>query len=245
MLQLVSTFPPDTQLAVGGGTIAISPLAMARANAVFANGGFLVEPHIVRSVRRADTNEVLLAPQYPTVCEECEEAAAFEDDPAQARNLDELLARPAPRVLDAHTAYLMNEMLGEVMQRGTGGRSRVLGRSDLRGKTGTTNKADVWFNGFTRDLVAVVWLGFSDSRPIGDHETGSSAALPIWIEFAQTALAAVPERPLAEPSRLLRARVDAGVPVAPSAEPQPEPGSQPPGEPVIDQGAGVAPGEIF
>lgn len=240
----VSTFPPDTQLAVGGGTIAISPLAMARANAVFANGGYLVEPHIVRWVRRADDSAVVDAPQYPTVCEECEEAAVFQDDPAQARSLDDLLVPPAPRVLDEYTAYRMNQMLGEVMQRGTGSRSRVLGRSDLRGKTGTTNKADVWFNGFNRDLVAVVWLGFSDSRPIGDRETGSSAALPIWVEFAQTALAGMPERLLEEPSRLLRMRVDDRGRLAAPREPR-DPNSEPAGEPVINQGAGVAPGEIF
>jgi penicillin-binding protein 1A len=263
-------FPLNTQLAVGGGTIAVTPLEMARAFAVFANGGYLVDPYLVESVRR-DNGEVLYVANPRRVCRDCpepilglegmapmqppsaadeeltpEDMAAIEGgsgkelagDDLQSEDLltedlrsedlqseglqsedvaDEpmgsegiLLAdQPrAERVIDARTAYIMNSMLRDVVQRGTGSRARQLGRRDLAGKTGTTNEADTWFNGFSQNLVATVWLGFSDSSPLGDNEFGANGPLPIWIDFMREALDGEPERLPPRPDGLVSVRID-------------------------------------
>ena len=104
----------------------------------------------------------------------------------------------AKRVLDARNAFLMRSMLGDVIRRGTGARAgRTLERSDLGGKTGTTDDAtDTWFNGFHPNLVATTWVGFSDGRSTGANEFGSKTPLSIWIEFMRHALA---DEPVAAP----------------------------------------------
>ena len=83
----------------------------------------------------------------------------------------------------------MNSLLRDVVQRGTATKAKVLGRTDLAGKTGTTNEQrDAWFNGFSSGIAATAWLGFDSAKPLGRNETGGKAALPIWIEFMKTAL---------------------------------------------------------
>ncbi len=119
------------------------------------------------------------------------------------------VAKPAPRVLEPRNVYLMHSLLGDVVRYGTGRRALQLGRSDLAGKTGTTNdQRDAWFNGFNTALAASAWVGFDDFSPLGNRETGGRAALPIWLEFMRGALDGVPESTLAEPPGLVRARVD-------------------------------------
>jgi penicillin-binding protein 1A len=101
-----------------------------------------------------------------------------------------------------------------VIRRGTGRRALALGRSDIAGKTGTTNEAkDTWFNGFTPNLVATVWVGFDQERPLGEGEEGSRTALPIWIQFMREALKGVPEqhRPMPEGLVTLRISPDTGT----------------------------------
>src|SRR5256884_9464104 len=101
----------------------------------------------------------------------------------------------APRVISAQNAYLMSDMMADVIKRGTGRRALALGRGDIGGKTGTTNEAkDTWFNGFTRNLVATVWVGFDQERPLGESEEGARTALPIWMQFMREALKGVPEQ---------------------------------------------------
>jgi len=234
-----STFPRNTQLAIGGGTMAVTPIDMARAYAVVANGGYLVEPHAIRLVR--DINgQVIYEPRYPVVCDEaCLEengaSAPADDEPS---TLEELLATPepaapepepdanstetpaleiaselpllpAPRVIDGRNAYIMQNMLQDVIRKGTGRRARSLGRSDLAGKTGTTNDAaDTWFNGFNMDLVATVWVGFPSHAPLGANAYGSNTPLPIWIEYMQTALAGVEERVPRQPPGVVTMKID-------------------------------------
>jgi len=104
----------------------------------------------------------------------------------------------------------MNSILQDVVLRGTGVKALSLGRRDLAGKTGTTNdQKDAWFNGFHPDLVATAWVGFDQVRSLGGNETGSKAALPIWIDFMKVALAGVPEKSLQRPEGLVTMKINA------------------------------------
>ena len=114
----------------------------------------------------------------------------------------------APRVISAQNAYVMTDMMADVIKRGTGRRALALGRSDIAGKTGTTNESkDTWFNGFTRNLVATVWVGFDQERSLGEAEEGARTALPIWIQFMREALQGVPEQRRAMPDGLVTLRI--------------------------------------
>jgi penicillin-binding protein 1A len=106
-----------------------------------------------------------------------------------------------------------------VIKRGTGRRALALGRADLAGKTGTTNEAkDTWFNGFTRDLVVTVWVGYDQERPLGESEEGAKTALPIWMHFMREALRGVPERRRPMPDGLIQLRVSPDTGMLASAE---------------------------
>jgi penicillin-binding protein 1A len=118
--------------------------------------------------------------------------------------------RRAPRVIDAANAWLMDNIMGDVIRRGTGIRARVLGREDISGKTGTTDESrDTWFNGFNPNLEATVWVGFDQAEPLGEGEEGSSVAVPIWVRLMRVALGGVPDVPRPVPPGLLVARVNA------------------------------------
>ncbi len=115
----------------------------------------------------------------------------------------------APRVIPAENAFLIQDMMRDVIRRGTGRRALVLGRNDLSGKTGTSNdQRDAWFGGFNADLASVVWVGYDDDLPLGPGEEGSRTALPIWIEFMRIALRGVAENQLPMPEGILAARID-------------------------------------
>ena len=229
------TFPRNTQLAIGGGTMAVTPMEMATAYGVFANGGYLITPHIIHSLTDRDGTEIYAA-NYPVVCRECdlqppeealdeaqeEEQVADEAEEAVAElseGEDEPDAvEPAPRVIDARIAYLMKDMLQDVITRGTGRRALVLERSDIAGKTGTTNDAaDTWFNGFNADVVSTVWVGFSDYAPLGRREFGSTTPLPIWIDYMRTALDSTGPKHFPQPDGLVTLKIDpdTGEPSAP------------------------------
>ena len=206
-----SDFPRNTQLALGGGTIGVTPLQMARAYATFANGGYLVVPNIVAEVRNISGKSIYKA-HYPVVCPTCPppQTPPPSDAPpssvAYATNSDAPI--PAPRVIDERNAFIMHTMLQDVIARGTAVRAKVLNRNDLAGKTGTTNEADTWFNGYQRNLVATVWVGFSDHRPVGDNEFGSNTPLPIWIDFMRVALDGVPEATRPQPPGVVTLKID-------------------------------------
>jgi penicillin-binding protein 1A len=105
------------------------------------------------------------------------------------------LPSEATRAIDARNAFIMDRLLQEVARSGTAAPAqRALKRPDLYGKTGTTNDSvDTWFNGFHPSLVAIVWMGYDNPRPLGDRETGGSMSLPVWINFMETALKGVPQ----------------------------------------------------
>ncbi|ROR34126.1 penicillin-binding protein 1A [Inmirania thermothiophila] len=190
--------PRNLSLALGSG--AVSPLELARAYAVFANGGFRVEPYWIERIEGPE-GEVLFETRPRRVCAACPPPAEGTSDPGG----DEV----APRVLPEDNAYIITSMLRDVVRRGTGRAARVLGRTDLAGKTGTTNdQRDAWFAGFSPALVAVAWVGYDDMRPLGEGETGARAALPMWIAFMREALRGVPETVPAPPAGLVMARID-------------------------------------
>ena len=194
-----ANLPRDVQLAIGGGTMLFTPLDMARAYAVVANGGFLVEPHVISRVERLDGSLVLQA-RHPQVCEPCAQSSDADTAPL-----------PAPRAIEEANAFVMDTLLRDVIAhpRGTGRRARELDRPDLAGKTGTSDQAtDTWFNGYHPNLAATAWVGFSDLRPTGTGEYGSRTPLTIWMEFMREALADEPvvARPI--PDGVVRVKVN-------------------------------------
>ncbi len=184
--------PHSLSLALGSGYA--TPLQMARMFATFANGGFLVEPYFIDRIE--DNDGRILFQASPALA--CPQHCELKEN-----------QRPAPRIISPQVNFLMNSLLRDVVQRGTATKAKALGRTDLAGKTGTTNdQRDAWFNGFTPDIVATAWVGLDDSKPLGRAEVGGRAALPMWIEFMRTALAELPERELQPPAGIIRVRVD-------------------------------------
>ena len=230
-----SSFPRNTQLAIGGGTMAVTPIKMAQAFAVFANGGYRVEPYIVQTVR-TDAGRVLYQHQPTVVCRTCDdeddaETDAQNDAPEaiaiELLDADQLLnpaPQPleAPRVLDERNAFIMHSMLQDVIRRGTGARAmRELKRGDLAGKTGTTDDAaDTWFSGYSPNLVTTVWAGYDDYQPLGRREFGSTTPLPIWIDYMRVALNDQPETGLPQPPGIVTMKIDpaTGEPASPLAD---------------------------
>ncbi|MHA7881191.1 MAG: penicillin-binding protein 1A [Saccharospirillum sp.] len=218
------------------GSTAQSPLSIARGYAVFANGGYLVEPYFIQSIHDANGN-IIYDANPAEVCRNCpetptpfwdNEAAPMTAEAQQSAPVDvtpvvlnleddDPLAsgettprRYAPQVLSAQTAYLMDSMLKDVVRRGTGWRAHdALRRDDLAGKTGTTNDAvDAWFSGYNGQFVTTTWVGFDQPVSLGQNEFGGVAALPGWIEYMRTALDGQPSSNLAQPVGIVRMRID-------------------------------------
>ena len=170
--------PLTPDLSLALGSSSISLLELTAAFGVFANEGVRVEPMTVLSV--ADSNGQILEEHLPV----------------------------AESVMSKETAYVVTNMMEDVIRRGTGQRARILERP-LAGKTGTTNDfTDAWFAGFSPNLATGVWVGFDDRRSLGDREAGASAALPIWISYMKTALEMVPQTAFSIPEDVVFARVD-------------------------------------
>ncbi|HEY8053342.1 MAG TPA: penicillin-binding protein 1A [Steroidobacteraceae bacterium] len=208
------SMPHDLTLALG--TLETTPLEVAAGYAVFANGGYRVAPYFIDRIEDA-SGAVVWRATPRRVCEQCaggSDDARAADTPLQVSDTSRGAPQPlkpeevAPRVISAQNAYVMDDMMADVIKRGTGVRARSLGRSDIAGKTGTTNgPTDTWFNGFTRNLVATVWVGFDQERPLGEREEGSLTALPIWIQFMREALKGVPEQHRSMPAGLVTLRI--------------------------------------
>jgi len=176
--------PPNLTFALGSGQV--TPLEMTRAFAVFANGGFLVTPHVIERVTDGEGREVFIA-QAPVACVDCPGTIA------------------APQAITPANAFVMTDIMLDVIQRGTAQRAKALGRSDLAGKTGTTSdRRDAWFVGFNGDVAAAAWIGFDQERTLGDNEEGGRTALPMWVSFMEEALRDRPENRLPEPPGVVR-----------------------------------------
>ena len=224
-----AALPHNGSLALGGG--AASPLDMAQGYAVLANGGRAVKPYVIDAIYGPD-GEALYRAEPAVACEACAPAekpagGLFDDEPA-AMSLEEMADivndyRPdatvdpelyadinlAPQAISRQNAFLVQDMMRDVVKRGTGRRALVLGRNDLSGKTGTSNdRRDAWFGGFNGDLAAIVWVGYDDDLPLGPGEEGSRTALPIWIDFARIAFRGVPENQMPMPEGIVTVLID-------------------------------------
>lgn len=219
--------PRNLSLALG--TVSATPLQMANAFAVFANGGHLVTPYFIARVE--DANHTILEQARPAViCPECESSTTDPSSPsaqpasppppapAIATAPDPNKPVYAPRVLSPETSFLMTSMMQDVIRAGTGRGAQVLGRKDLAGKTGTTNDyRDAWFSGFNSEVVTTAWIGFDQPVSLGRAETGGRTALPVWIDFMRVALEGIPEKPLIPPETMVRIIINSetGKPTAP------------------------------
>ena len=232
-----ATLIRNGSLALGGGIA--SPLDMAQGYAMLANGGHAVQPYVIDSIFGPDGEPLYRAEPAIVCDEcvpgEPEPSFGFGDsfedgEPVDPEILLEQMAdvvmsyRPdatvapelfeginlAEQAISPQNAFLIQDMMRDVVRSGTGVRARrELGRSDLSGKTGTSNdRRDAWFGGFNADIAAIVWVGYDDDRPLGPREEGSRTALPIWIEFVRIALKDAPEHQMEMPEGIVSVRID-------------------------------------
>ena len=224
-------FTPDQipeSLSMALGTASVSPLTMARGYAVFANGGYLIDPYFVREIDDRD-GKVIYQADPARACASCAGRGVADAAPPSRSESNASALNPiasakaattapapasgqphlAPRVIDVRNAYLVSSLMRDVIRRGTGAAAMVLKRNDLAGKTGSTNDhRDAWFTGFNARLVASCWVGFDDFGSLGRGEFGAKAALPIWIDFMRVALKDVPEQPFDMPTGISKVRID-------------------------------------
>src|SRR5450830_222334 len=170
----VDKVPPYLPMALGAGQT--TPLQLASAYAIFANGGYKINPYLITQI--ADARGKVLSKANPLV-----------------------VGNNAPRAIDERNSYVMTSLLLLVAQGGTGARSNSLKRTDLAGKTGTTNDAmDGWFAGYQRTLTTVVWMGYDQPKTLGSKEFGAQLALPIWVDYRGAALKGVPQFDMPAPA---------------------------------------------
>jgi penicillin-binding protein 1A len=171
-------------LTLGLGAGAATPMQMATAYSVFANGGYRITPYLISKI--TDNRDAALSEAKPTVA-----------------------GKDAERAIDPRNAFIMTTLLHDVITSGTATRALELKRKDLAGKTGTTNEnVDAWFCGFNATQVGIAWIGYDQPRTLGTNETGSVAALPIWISYMQRALKGVPEQVAEPPSGVVSMRIN-------------------------------------
>jgi penicillin-binding protein 1A len=193
--------PHDLSLALGSATF--SPLQMAEGYSVFANEGFRVKPYYISKITNSD-GKVLFEAKPKVACADVNDCPAL----TQTSGPDNA-SRLATRVIPADNAYIVGDMMRDVIRHGTGRGALTLGRKDLSGKTGTTNnQIDAWFVGFNANLVAISWVGFDKLKPMGHAETGAGAALPMWVDFMGSALKGKPEALPPKPDDIKTVNID-------------------------------------
>src|SRR5690554_1593867 len=212
--------PANLSLSLGSGLL--TPMELARAFAIIANGGYDVQPYLIERIEESDGTVLYQAPETILCDRDCDRVAdnenATEVDTGELPET-EGLALPAsadpegPRVMerlaDARSVYILHSILQDVVRKGTGRRAQALDRNDLAGKTGTTNdQKDTWFAGFNHDTAATVWIGFDQPAPLGRSEYGASTALPVWVDYMRVALRDAPEAVMERPYGLASIRIN-------------------------------------
>ena len=215
-----SQLPNDLTLALG--TAELSPLQVAIGYSTFANGGYKVSSYYVDRIEDA-SGKVLQQANPAIACFQCDRpsdpaapklaatanarAAQLDSAPHDGKTLIPV-KNLAPQILRPQVAYLLADMMADVIRRGTGVRARSLNRDDVAGKTGTTNdQHDAWFNGFNGDLVTTVWTGFDQDRSLGAGEEGAHVAVPTWTYFMHEALAGTPKHGVPVPDGIVTVRI--------------------------------------
>ena len=225
------SLPHDLSLALGSA--GITPLEMATAYASLANGGYKINPYIIEKIE-TNNGEIIFQAEPYTVCTTCLNTAkkptvdsenaishltAPETTPPLTTNTGEQPHNPAPRIMDERVNYLINSILKDVINRGTGYAAKKIKRNDIAGKTGTTNNLnDAWFSGYNSEIITSVWVGFDKPNTLGRREYGSRAALPIWLEHMSYALEGTPVIQQQQPEGLVTIRInpDTGEAAQPS-----------------------------
>ncbi len=182
-------FPNNVQLAFGGGTIALTPLEIATGYAVFVNGGRAVNSFLIQSITTVNEGSSIV--DRERLCRGGCNGPSLE------------------QVIDPRVAFIMNSILKDTIQKGTGRKAfRALKRTDLMGKTGTTNDADIWFSGYNGDIAATAWAGFSSNAPVGNREWGSTTPIETWIEFARSGLPEATPTNVRVPDGIVSIKID-------------------------------------
>ncbi len=209
-----SQLPNDLTLALG--TAELSPLQVAIGYSTFANGGYKVTAYTIDRIEDAG-GRVLQQANPAIACAACDRPTDPAAVGARASQLDQSphdgrtvipAKNLAPQIIRPQIAYLLADMMKDVIRRGTGVRARSLNREDIAGKTGTTNDShDTWFNGFNGDLMTTVWVGFDQERSLGEGEQGGRTAIPAWTYFMHEALAGTARRGVPVPDGIVAARI--------------------------------------
>lgn len=209
--------PANLSLALGTATL--TPMEIATGWTAFANGGYKIEPYLIKRIEDRD-GKVIFEANPVRVPErgmaQAEENEATVTSYAQSETSLADASEPArqepvyaEQIIDERTAYIMTSMLQDVIKRGTGRKALAMGRGDIAGKTGTTNESkDSWFSGYNADIVTTVWTGFDQPQSLGRREYGGTVALPIWMKYMSSVLEGVPEHAPAEPDGILTLRID-------------------------------------
>ncbi|NOR51067.1 MAG: PBP1A family penicillin-binding protein, partial [Gammaproteobacteria bacterium] len=216
--------PKDLSLALG--SLSLTPYQLIHGYTLFANGGFLIEPHFIQRIEDSSGNVIMEADPAIACDKACkkellaeidimdsasQQESAIKEDEQQLSLPPAMKSLPkfAPRTVSAQNIYLIRSIMQDVIKRGTGRRARALGRNDIAGKTGTTNdQRDAWFSGYNSDVVTTAWVGFDTPRSLGNRETGGRSALPMWIDYMKVALADSPDNPLTVPPGIVTVRIN-------------------------------------
>lgn len=202
-------FPQNLQLAIGGGTILVTPLEMATAYSILANGGYQIQAHFIDKI--STQNEGTIYKVKPiTVCSTCSQDNIVDIKNNSTVSINDTeSSKIAKRVMDPRINFQINNMMQDVIKKGTSVKAKRLKNPNIAGKTGTTDSAaDTWFGGFNSDITAIAWVGFSNNLPLGNNEFGSTTALPIWIDFMRLALQTKPGNARPVPKGLTRVLID-------------------------------------
>ncbi|QSP96085.1 penicillin-binding protein 1A [Marinobacter salinisoli] len=225
--------PNNLSLSLGSGQL--SPMELARGFAVIANGGFDVAPYLIERIEDATGNILYEAPETVLCDEACAarniETDAIEEPSTEVANTNGEEETPGDtenaasdlvdtehnnedvrymqRLADERSVYILHSMMQDVVRLGTGRRALALGRTDIAGKTGTTNEQkDTWFGGFNHQIATTAWVGFDQPAPLGRREFGASTALPIWIDYMKVALAGMPPQTMPRPNGIVNIRIN-------------------------------------
>jgi len=206
-----SQLPRDLSLALGSHSV--RPLQIVTAYAAIANGGYRVTPFLIAQIDNVDGNSVYRAnPDTVALSVAATSATLVEEEATIEDILQGPASNPQPnaeRIIEPRVAYIIDSILKDVVNKGTGRKAKILKRSDIAGKTGTTNgPTDAWFSGYAGGIATTVWVGFDKNNLLGNNEFGSTSALPAWIDYMKDALDGVPQQVPVQPTGLISVKID-------------------------------------